>query len=94
MWVKAQTQSSPCYIISLPPMADNCTGQNKNRYMMYYLAWRVLADLHDEITMSFLPVGHTKFVPDWCFGLAKQCFEEPMSPALMKLPTPLVCLRL
>ena len=56
--------------------ADNCTGQNKNRYMMYYLAWRVLASLHDEITMSFLLVGHTKFAPDWCFGLAKQCYRR------------------
>ena len=56
--------------------ADNCTGQNKNRFMMYYLAWRILAGLHDEITLSFLLVGHTKFAPDWCFGLAKQCFRR------------------
>ena len=44
--------------------------------MMYYLAWRVLAGLHDEITLFFLLVGHTKFAPDWCFGLAKQCFRS------------------
>ena len=56
--------------------ADNCTGKNKNRFMMYYLAWRVLVGLHDEITLSFLLVGHTKFAPDWCFGLAKQCFRK------------------
>ena len=56
--------------------ADNCTGQNKNRFMMYYLAWRVLVSLHEEITLSFLLVGHTKFAPDWCFGLAKQCFRK------------------
>ena len=56
--------------------ADNCTGQNKNRFMMYYLAWRVLVGLHEEITLSFLLVGHTKFAPDWCFGLAKQCFRK------------------
>ena len=41
---------------------------------MYYLMWRVMAGLHDEATISFLPVGHTKFAPDWCFGLMKQCF--------------------
>ena len=28
--------------------------------------------LHNSITYSFLPVGHTKFSPDWCFGLLKQ----------------------
>ena len=54
--------------------ADNCAGQNKNRYMMSYLMWRVLTGLHKEITISFLPVGHTKFAPDWCFGLFKQRF--------------------
>ena len=55
---------------------DNCTGQNKNRFMMYYLMWRILCGLHHEITLSFLIVGHTKFAPDWCFGLAKQCFRK------------------
>ena len=38
--------------------------------------WRVMAGLHDEATISFLPVGHTKFAPDWCFGLMKQCFRR------------------
>ena len=32
------------------------------------MMYRVLANLHDEITMSFLPVGHTKFSPDWCLS--------------------------
>jgi len=56
--------------------ADNCTGQNKNRFMMFYLMWRVLAGLHKEITISFLLVGHTKFSPDWCFGLFKRLFKR------------------
>ena len=56
--------------------ADNCSGQNKNKYMMQYLMWRVKSGLHTDITISFLPVGHTKFAPDWCFGLAKQTFRR------------------
>ena len=56
--------------------ADNCTGQNKNRFMMFYLMWRVLVGLHKEITISFLFVGHTKFSPDWCFGLFKQLYRK------------------
>lgn len=52
--------------------ADNCTGQNKNNVMMQYLAWRVTTGLHKSITLSFLVVGHTKFSPDWCFGLFKK----------------------
>ena len=56
--------------------ADNCTGQNKNRFMVYYLMWRVMTGLHKEIKLSFLLVGHTKFAPDWCFGLFKQLFKK------------------
>ena len=56
--------------------ADNCSGQNKNRYMMAYLMWRVLVGLNEEITISFLVVGHTKFAPDWGFGLFKRLFKR------------------
>ena len=28
--------------------------------------------LHDSINYGLLLPGHTKFVPDWCFGLVKQ----------------------
>ena len=55
--------------------ADNCSGQNKNRYMMYYLMWRVLTGKHREIILSFLPVGHTKFFPDAGFGMLKRKFK-------------------
>ena len=43
---------------------------------MQYLAWRVMVGLNDEITLSFLIVGHTKFSPDWCFGLLKRAFRR------------------
>ena len=56
--------------------ADNCCGQNKNRYVMQYLAWRVMTGLNDNIMVSFLIVGHTKFAPDWCFGLLKRAFRR------------------
>ena len=35
-----------------------------------------MVGLHEEITISFLPVGHTKFSPDWCFGLLKKKFRR------------------
>ena len=56
--------------------ADNCTGQNKNNAMLWYLAWRVMMGLHTQITLSFLVVGHTKFSPDWCFGLFKRLYRR------------------
>ena len=56
--------------------ADNCVGQNKNNYVLWYLMWRVLTGRHSEVTLSFLVVGHTKFAPDWCFGLFKQLYRK------------------
>ena len=56
--------------------ADNCTGQNKNNCMVQYLAWRALTNRHSSITLSFLVVVHTKFAPDWCFGLFKRLYRH------------------
>ena len=56
--------------------ADNCVGQNKNNTMLHYLIWRGMVGLHRRIVLSFLIVGHTKFSPDWCFGLMKQRFRR------------------
>ena len=56
--------------------ADNCTGQNKNNYVLWYLLWRVITGRHTNITLSFLVVGHTKYAPDWCFGLFKRLFKR------------------
>ena len=56
--------------------ADNCTGQNKNNTMIQYLLWRALTKRHTNITLSFLVVGHTKFAPDWCFGLFKRLYRR------------------
>ena len=51
--------------------ADNGGGQNKN-IMVGYLLWRVLTGLLNNITLSFMIARHTKFSPDWCFGLLKK----------------------
>ncbi len=56
--------------------ADNCSGQNKNSTMIHYLAWRALTNQHSSLTLSLLIVGHTKFSPDWCFGLFKRKFRH------------------
>lgn len=55
---------------------DNCSGQNKNRWVLFYFAWRVLKGLHHSVTINFMPPGHTKFAPDWSFGLMKRCFRR------------------
>ena len=65
--------------------ADNCTGQNKNNCMVQYLAWRVMTNRHTNITLSFLPVGHTKFSPDWCFGLFKRQYRRTKVGSLQNI---------
>ena len=65
--------------------ADNCTGQNKNNAMLQYLAWRVMTGRHTEITLSFLVGGHTKFAPDWCFGLFKRLYRRTKVRSLKDL---------
>ena len=64
---------------------DNCVGQNKNRFVLWYLAWRVAVGLHQAITLNFLIVGHTKFAPDWCFGLLKRAFKRHAVSSLSEL---------
>lgn len=51
-------------------------------FVIQYLAWRVLTGLHEEVTLSFMLVGHTKFAPDWCFGLFKQRYRRTFSSSL------------
>ena len=41
--------------------------------------------LHQSVTMSFLLVGHTKFAPDWCFGLFKQRFRRTFVSSLQEI---------
>ena len=52
--------------------ADNCRAQNKNSAFLWYYLWRVNNGLQSSINYDFLLPGHTKFAPDWCFGLVKQ----------------------
>ena len=51
-------------------------GQNKNNTMIHYLLWCTLTNRHIDIPLSFLVVGHTKFSPDWCFGLYKRLYKR------------------
>lgn len=54
----------------------NCSGQNKNNTMMYYLFWRVARGLHSSVEMNFVVAGHTKFAPDLHFGMIKKKFRK------------------
>jgi len=44
-----------------------------------------MVGLHQSVTMSFFPVGHTEFAPDWCFGLFKQRFRHTFISSLQDI---------
>lgn len=44
--------------------------------MLQYLMYRILMELHDQIDLSFMVVGHTKFAPDGYFGLIKYRYRR------------------
>lgn len=44
--------------------ADNCGGQNKNRFVLWYLAWLVFTGREKRIELDFMIPGHTKNVVD------------------------------
>ena len=54
---------------------DNCSEQNKNSCLMWYMLWRVLTGRSKSVHVSFLIAGHTKFSPDRCFGVFKTKFN-------------------
>ena len=56
--------------------ADNCCGQNKNKSVLAYLAWRVIVGLNNEIELSFMRVGHTRCFVDVGFGLLKHRYRK------------------
>ena len=65
--------------------ADNCAGQNKNRSVIAYLAWRCMTGLHEDIQLCFMVVGHTRCLVDGCFGLIKQKCRKSDCDTLVQL---------
>ena len=56
----------------LPPVffvqADNCTRENKNRYLLSYLELLVRKGVFEEVQLCFLPIGHTHADIDQAFS--------------------------
>ena len=63
----------------------SCIVEQIISLMNQYMMWRVLTGLHKEVTLSFMLAGHTKFSPDWCFGLVKQKLRKTRIGSLAEI---------
>lgn len=56
----------PISVSKLCIHADNCPGQGKNNFILQYLLYLVMTKRFQEIELSFMLAGHTKFAPGKC----------------------------
>ncbi|XP_062603492.1 uncharacterized protein LOC134282462 [Saccostrea cucullata] len=56
--------------------ADNCSGQNKNQYVLAYLCWRVMTGRHEEIEYSMQIPGHTRCLVDSGFAHIRKLYRR------------------
>lgn len=66
------SRHKPPKINCLKMHADNCAGQNKNRFVLFYLCWRTIVGLNEDVSLDFMVAGHTKNVVDGAFGHVKR----------------------
>ena len=52
--------------------ADNCRGQNKNKYVMWYLVWLAATGRVKHVEFKFMIKGHTHFIIDSNIGHIKR----------------------
>ena len=52
--------------------ADNCRGQNKNKFVMWYLVWLAATGRVKRVEYKFMIKGHTQFIVDSNIGHIKR----------------------
>ena len=67
------------------PHCDNCRGQNKNNAVIQYLCLRTLRGLNSNTELSFMLPYHTRFGPDWCFGLITMKYKHSYVSSISQL---------
>jgi hypothetical protein len=55
--------------------ADNCAGENKNKFMFAFLSLLVSLDIFQDVFLSFLLVGHTHEDIDQMFSAAQTKYK-------------------
>ena len=68
------TRAIPTPTINLH--ADNCRGQNKNKYVMWYLIWLAATNRVKHVEFKFMIKGHTQFIVDSNIGHIKRNLRQ------------------
>ncbi|MED6246863.1 hypothetical protein ATANTOWER_025102, partial [Ataeniobius toweri] len=71
-----QSRSNRIIFSLFKKRGPSTTRQNKNNFMLWYCAGRVVHKLHSTLNIHFLIAGHTKFTPDCGVGLIKQAYKR------------------
>ena len=64
---------------------DNCTRENKNRYLFGYLELLVALGVFMEVEVSFLPVGHTHTDIDQAFSVVSRILSRTDAATMTEL---------
>ena len=56
--------------------SDNCPGQNKNRWLIWYTMHRIIAYNNKSIAWNFMIAGHRKSFTERCFGVLKSSLKK------------------
>lgn len=52
--------------------ADNCAGQNNNRFMLTFLAWKCIVEVKEHVKLCFMVARHTNIFVNDAFGHVKR----------------------
>jgi hypothetical protein len=66
LWLVSQMSSGATHLVL---QVDNTTAQAKNQYAFAFLAYLVMANIFETVTINFLMVGHTHEDIDQLFGI-------------------------
>src|SRR5690242_19954961 len=57
-------------------ICNNCVGQNKNNYFLFFYSWLIDHGFYEKIKLNFIIPEYTKFICDSCFGLIKILYQK------------------
>jgi hypothetical protein len=66
-------QPGPIYFLT----PCNCSGQNKNEFVLWYCAWRTIHELHHSLDIHFLITGHIKLPLTGASASLRSASERP-----------------